>query len=89
MSLLDTIIGSAPKAYDPEDDGLAKVDPLEGRSAPFAARRNTQRYVVVKEELSGVAAEVYGTRRLLVIIIALLIANKVIDVSVLASFVSP
>lgn len=84
MSLLDTILGKPPEHYDPEDDALAKVDPIETKSAPFAARRNAERYTKAMTTVSVVAQEVSGTRRLLLIIIALLIANKAIDIGVIA-----
>lgn len=89
MSLMDTILGRPPEPYDPEDDPLAKVDPIEARSGAFAARRNAERYAVAMGEINKVAQEQSGTRRLLLIIIGLLIANKAIDISVLTGLLSP
>jgi len=86
---LDTILGRAPAPYDPEDDKMAKVDPIENRSLPFLARRTVERHAAVRRELSDVAIEVYGTRRLLIVIIGLLIASKAIDISIITGLLTP
>jgi predicted aspartyl protease len=78
VSFLDVVFGAPPEAPEEED-----VDQLEGRNLGLHVRECTRRYNDLNANIHKTAVEIYGTRRLLIIIIAILIANKVIDVSLL------
>lgn len=83
MALMDIIFGQTP-TYDPERDPLAQPDEKEVKELPFHVRQCTRRYESLMNQITAAHAHIHGTQRLLVIIIILLIANKAIDVSVLA-----
>lgn len=83
MALLDTLFGPPP-SYDPERDPLANPDEKEAKDLPFHVRQCARRYEAMMNEITKGHAHLHGTQRLLVIIIVLLVANKAIDLSVLA-----
>lgn len=87
MSLLDAIFGKAPE-YDPEDDPLMP-DARESRDHAFHVRQDGRRHASTMQLFTTLAGQQQATQRLLIIIIALLIASKVIDVSVFTGFLTP
>lgn len=82
MALMDTLFGNPPE-YNPDRDPLAQPDEREAKDLPFHVRQCARRYEGLMNEITKTHAHIYGTQRLLVVIILLLIANKAIDVSVL------
>ncbi len=86
MSLMDTLFGPAP-SYEPERDPQAVPDERESKDLPFHVRQCARRYEGLMNQIVQTHAHIHSTQRLLVIIIVLLIANKAIDVSVLAGLV--
>jgi hypothetical protein len=84
VSLFDLMIGAMPDKYDPDDDALARPDPMELKSHSFHVRQDATRYAVAMAAISRIERDGAATRRLLVVIIGLLVANKVIDIGVIA-----
>lgn len=85
MALLDSIFGQAP-VYDADKDPYAQPDERESKDLPLHVRACTRRYEMLMTEIAKTHQNVHATQRLLVVIIILLIANKIIDVSVLTGF---
>lgn len=85
MSLLDAFFGRPPDPYDPRLDPLAEADPMESRKLSFHVRECARRWVELRLDLGALAIEQHRQNRMLWIVIALLVANKVIDVSALAT----
>jgi len=85
MTLLDSIFGQAP-SYDADKDPYAIPDERESKDLALHVRACTRRYEMLMTEIAKTHQNVHSTQRLLVVIIALLIANKLIDVSVITGF---
>lgn len=88
MSLMDAIFGARPE-YDPDTDPMAIPDERESKDQAFHVRQDARRYAAVMHTVTGVAGQQQGTQRLLIVIIALLIANKAIDVSFFTGLFTP
>lgn len=82
MSLLDIVFGKLPE-YDASRDPMAHPDEREAKDLSLHVRQCAKRYETLMLAITEARANIYGTQRLLLVIIALLLANKVIDFSVL------
>lgn len=82
MSLLDIVFGKLPE-YDASKDPMAHPDEREAKDLSLHVRQCAKRYETLMLAITEARANIFGTQRLLLIIIALLLMNKVIDFSVL------
>ena len=85
MSWLDLISGRPPQPYDPRIDRAAWPDPRREKSLKAHVEECAKRYQELRGSVQDNVIEIYGLRRLLWIVIALLIANKVIDLGQFAT----
>ena len=88
MSIMDLVFGKAAE-YDETTDPLATPDPRETRDHAFHVHQDTYRYRSLKKASVDAATETQSVRRLLLVIIVILIANKVIDVSFFTGLLQP
>jgi hypothetical protein len=88
MSLLDALFGK-PQEYNPETDPMAVPDENEVKNLSLHVRQCARRYASLKQGHVDMAGQLQSTQRLLIIIIGLLVANKIIDLSFLTGLVSP
>ncbi len=84
MSLLDIVFGKLPE-YDASRDPMAHPDEREAKDLSLHVRQCAMRYQTLMLAITEARANIYGTQRLLLVIIALLLMNKVIDFSVLTT----
>lgn len=82
MSLFDVLFGKTPE-YDPARDPMGHPDEREAKDLSLHVRQCAARYQTLMIAITEARANLHGTQRLLIIIIALLIANKAIDFRVL------
>jgi hypothetical protein len=88
MSLLDVLFKNIPD-YDADNDPLATPDEREVKDLPLHVRQCARRFGDLKQSQVATAQQLQSTQKLLVIVIVLLLANKVIDVSSFTGWLSP
>lgn len=79
------LLGSSPPRYDPRYDHATRPDFSREKTLKSHVQECGKRYVELRAAIQDGAIEQYHTRRLLWVIVALLVLNKVIDVSQLAT----
>lgn len=88
MSLLDVVFKKVPD-YDPDNDPLANPDEREAKDLPLHVRQCARRFSDLKRGHVQIDQQLQSTQKLLIILIMLLVANKVIDISFFTGFLSP
>lgn len=84
MSLIDilqSLNGRQPERYNPQYDRATLPDPAREKTLKGHVLECGKRYIELRGALQDQAIEQWRQRRLLWIVIALLAANKVVDVS--------
>jgi len=82
MSMLDVVFGKAPE-YNADADPLAVPDDQEVKNLPLHVRQCARRYAALKQGHVDIWVQLQSTQRILILIVVLLLANKVIDLSVI------
>ena len=85
MAFLDVLFGSSPEPYDWRSDPLAQVDAREAKSHIVHVRECLNRWVDLQTAIGQLRIEQHRQNRLLWFVIALLVANKIVDVSTLTA----
>lgn len=88
MSLLDAIFGQPP-SYDADSDPMAVPDEGEVKNLSLHVRQCAKRYAALRQGHAQMGVQLHGTQRLLIVIILVLVANKVIDISFLTGMLAP
>lgn len=85
MALLDLFFGSAPEPYDWRADPLARISERETKMLSAHVKECLRRWVDLQTTIGHLKVEQSRQNRLLWFVIALLVANKVIDVGAIAA----
>jgi len=88
MSLIEVLFKRVPD-YDADNDPLANPDEREAKDLPLHVRQCARRFSDLKRGHVQIDQQLQSTQKLLIVLIGLLVANKVIDISFFTGLLSP